>query len=75
MTDEGAVKATDICPLPGVSVIPLGALGTVAVSAKTSGAALKRHKAIKQDLRCVTGDRCAKFIGLCAGGQIGWVLK
>jgi hypothetical protein len=50
LTDVGAVKATTACPLPGVIETLLGALGTVAVSARTRVATLKSKKAIKQDL-------------------------
>jgi hypothetical protein len=67
LTDAGAVKATTACPLPGVTVPIVGALGTVAVAAQTSVAAFKRHKVSKQDFRGMAGGRRDMFIGLSSG--------
>ena len=67
LTDVGAVKATTACLLPAVTETPLGALGTVAVSAKTRVAAFKRSKLSKQDFRCLTGKWRAMFIGWSSG--------
>lgn len=68
VTDEGAVKATEACPLPGVTAPIVGALGTstvvVPVAADARVAAFTRNKATKQDLKCVIGEWRAMFIGL-----------
>ena len=60
----GAVKAMLTCPSPVVTETLLGALGTVAVAAEARVAAFTRNKATKQDLKCVTVEWRAKFIGL-----------
>ena len=59
-----AVKAMVTCPLPVVTVTLLGAPGTVAVAAAARVAAFTRNKATKQDLKCLTVEWHAKFIGL-----------
>ena len=65
----GAVKAMVTCPLPVVTTTLLGAVGTVAVSAKTQGLVFIRSKATQIDLKCVTGVWRAMFIGL----SLGWL--
>jgi hypothetical protein len=62
LTDAGAVKATLACPLPGVTVPMVGALGTVAVSAETALTALTKIKATPIDLNCFRALCRAKFI-------------
>jgi hypothetical protein len=64
----GAVKATVTCPLPVVTETLVGALGTVAVSAKTKGAEVHSIKAKQVVLKCVTGVWIAMFIRL----SLGW---
>ena len=64
LTEVGAVNATEACPLPGVTVPIVGALGTVAVAAEARAAAFTKNKATNHDLKCVTVEWRARFIGL-----------
>jgi hypothetical protein len=64
LTDVGAVKATEACPLPGVTTPIVGAPGTVAVAAEARVAAFTKKMATKQDLKCVAVEWRAMFIGL-----------
>jgi len=61
---EGAVKEMLTCPLPVVTERLLGAPGTVAVSADTSENAFTSKKATKNDLKYITLEWRAIFIGL-----------
>jgi cell division protein FtsL len=68
LTDVGAVKATETCPLLLVTALIVGALGT-SVAANTHEGVLTSNKATKQDLKSVTGEWCAMFIRLSSGGH------
>jgi len=64
----GVVKATVTCPLLVVTTTLLGALGTVAVSAKTQGLVFTSIKATQIDLKCMNWVWRAMFIGF----SLGW---
>ena len=64
LTDVGSVKATEACPLPGVTEPMVGALGIVAVAADARVAAFTRNRAAKQVLKYLTVEWRAMFIGL-----------